>query len=64
VAQNPADAKVAEPERDRPRWRVWMVRRTVGGPLWGGRRCDGGGTVLNAWGAEELAEYLRAELSR
>ncbi len=64
MAQNPAGARVAELERDRPRWQVWMARRTVGGTLWGGRRWDGGGTVLNGWSADELAEYLRAEVSR
>jgi hypothetical protein len=49
-------------ERDWPHWQVWVVHRTVGGPVWCARRRDDADAVparvLNAGSAGELTEQL------
>jgi hypothetical protein len=55
---NPTEGAVAQLERDRPRWQVWVVPRAVGGPVWCARRHDDHKKVINADSAEYLAEYI------
>lgn len=54
---------IAALEADWPNWQVWVVGRTVGGPVWCARRWDGAGDVLNAASADELADLLEEAAS-
>ena len=45
-------------ERVFPGWKVWVVHRAVGGPLWCARRWDENGPVLNEATPEALGEQM------
>jgi hypothetical protein len=62
--RNPTDEIVAALEADWPDWQIWTVPKAIGGTIWRARRWDGTGKVLNAAGADELAEYLEDAASR
>jgi hypothetical protein len=59
AVQNAINDEIKRLEADWPRWQVWVVHRVVGGPVW-----DDEKRVLNAYSADELAEYLEAEASQ
>jgi hypothetical protein len=64
LAQNPTDEIVARVEADWLGWQIWAVPKAIGGTIWCAGRWVGTGRVLNAAGADELAEYLEEAASR
>jgi hypothetical protein len=63
MAANPTDESVARLKADWPQWQIWTVLRAVGGTIWCARRWDDEKRVLNADSADELTEFLEAEVS-
>ena len=64
MAANPTDEMLARLKADWPHWQIWTILRVVGGTMWCARRWDGTGPILNADTADELAQFLEAEVSR
>lgn len=52
------DLIVAEFERERPRWEIWVVPRVQGDTVWCARRRDDHQTVVNAGDPGTLAECV------
>lgn len=44
---------------DWPGWKIWVVIRAVGGPVWCARRRDGTGQTSEANSVDELVEHLK-----